>query len=173
MKPWFTIDKIDENTFIISEYRHWEETHCYLLTGNERSLLIDTGLGICDIRGEVSALTDKPVTAVATHVHWDHIGGHKYFPDFYAHEAELGWLDGKFPLSAEIVRGMVADRCDLPEGFDLDCYEMFQGKPTKVLRGGEVIDIGGRKIEVLSTPGIPRGICAFGKPTGAICLRGI
>ena len=45
MKDWFTIDTIDENTCIISEYRHWEETHCYLLNGTERSLLIDTGLG--------------------------------------------------------------------------------------------------------------------------------
>ena len=85
MKPWFTIDKIDSNTHIISEYRHWEETHCYLVEGNNCALLIDTGLGICDISAEVKKLTDKPVTAVATHIHWDHIGGHKYYHDFYAH----------------------------------------------------------------------------------------
>ena len=29
MNNWFTIDQIDETTYIISEYRHWEETHCY------------------------------------------------------------------------------------------------------------------------------------------------
>ena len=33
MKDLFTIDKVDEDTYIISEYRHWEETHCYLLNG--------------------------------------------------------------------------------------------------------------------------------------------
>ncbi len=33
MKDWFTIDKIDDTTYIISEYRHPEETHCYLLKG--------------------------------------------------------------------------------------------------------------------------------------------
>lgn len=82
MKNWFTVDKIDNDTYIISEYRHWEETHCYLLNGAERSLLIDTGLGICNIYNEVAKLTDRPVEAVATHIHWDHIGGHKYFPDF-------------------------------------------------------------------------------------------
>ena len=49
MDNWFTIDKIDVDTYIISEYRHWEETHCYLLNGNIRSLLIDTGLGISNI----------------------------------------------------------------------------------------------------------------------------
>jgi len=57
MNNWFTINQIDENTFIISEYRHWEETHCYLLTGSERSLLIDTGLGIKNIYNEVVKLT--------------------------------------------------------------------------------------------------------------------
>mgnify|MGYP006990137154 CR=1 FL=1 len=30
MQDWFTIDKIDDTTYTISEYRHWEETHCYL-----------------------------------------------------------------------------------------------------------------------------------------------
>jgi glyoxylase-like metal-dependent hydrolase (beta-lactamase superfamily II) len=89
MKPWFTMDEIDISTHIISEYRHWEKTHCHLIEGTERTLLIDTGLGICDISEEVNKLTDKPVTAVAIHIHWDHIGGHKYYPDFYVHEAEL------------------------------------------------------------------------------------
>lgn len=46
MSDWFTKDIIDTDTYIISEYQHWEETHCYLLNGFERSLLIDTGLGI-------------------------------------------------------------------------------------------------------------------------------
>lgn len=57
MDNWFTIDKVDADTYIISEYRHWEETHCYLLNGNNRSLLIDTGLGISNIYDEVVKLT--------------------------------------------------------------------------------------------------------------------
>ena len=107
---WFTIDRIDADTYCISEYRHWEETHCYLLNGAERSLLIDTGLGICNILDEATGLTDRPVTAVATHIHWDHIGGHRYFPDFYAHEAEIGWLSGAFPQPPEAIQGYVAER---------------------------------------------------------------
>ena len=75
---WFTINQVDDSTWILSEYRHWEETHCYLLCGSRRALLIDTGLGICNIQEEVCRLTDKPVTVAATHIHWDHIGGHKY-----------------------------------------------------------------------------------------------
>lgn len=161
MDNWFTVDKADDDTYIISEYRHWEETHCYLLNGGERSLLIDTGLGISNISSVVEKLTDKPVTAVATHIHWDHIGGHKYYPDFYAHEAELDWLNGGFPQPLSAVKGFVAERCDLPEGYDIDTYELFQGKPTKILSGGERIDIGGRSVEVLHTPGHSPGHMCF------------
>ena len=50
MSDWFTMDQVDADTYILSEYRHWEENHCYLLNGTERSLLIDTGLGICNIQ---------------------------------------------------------------------------------------------------------------------------
>lgn len=161
MGNWFTVDKSDNDTYIISEYRHWEETHCYLLNGAERSLLIDTGLGICNISEVVRELTGKPVTAVATHIHWDHIGGHRYYPDFYAHEAELAWLSGGFPQPLEAIRRYVADRCDLPDGFDVNSYELFQGVPSMALRGGEIIDIGGRQIEVVHTPGHSPGHMCF------------
>ena len=161
MNKWFSVDHIDEDTHIISEYRHWEESHCYLLNGAERSLLIDTGLGICNIFDEVKKLTNKPVVAVATHIHWDHIGGHKYFPDFYAHNDELNWLNGGFPLNMEQIKSMVVDRCDLPSDFELNKYEFFQGSPTKVLKGDESIDIGGRCIHVLHTPGHSPGHMCF------------
>jgi len=167
MSDWFTIDTIDEDTFIISEYRHWEETHAYLLNGNDRSLLIDTGLGICNIYDEVIKLTDKRITAAATHIHWDHIGGHKYFPDFYAHEDELHWLSGEFPLTMEQIRGMVVDRCDLPKGYNVDNYEFFQGTPARVLKDDDVIDLGGRVLQVLHTPGhSPGHMCFFEKERG-------
>lgn len=167
MNNWFTIDKIDENTFIISEYRHWEETHCYLLNGENKSLLIDTGLVICNIYDEAVKLTDKTIIAAATHIHWDHIGGHRYFPEFYCHGEELDWLSGEFPLSADTVRDMVVDRCDLPEGFDVGGYTMFQGTPARILKDRDIIDIGGRVIEVLHTPGhSPGHMCFWEKEKG-------
>ncbi len=167
MSDWFTIDKIDSDTYIISEYRHWEETHCYLLNGLDHSLLIDTGLGICNIYDEVIKLTDKPVIAVATHIHWDHIGGHKYFPDFYVHSDEINWLNGEFPLSMETIREMVVDRCDLPAGYDVNTYEFFQGMPSKLIKDGDSIDIGGRIIKVLHTPGhSPGHMCFFEEERG-------
>lgn len=167
MKDWFTIDQIDKETYIISEYRHWEETHCYLLNGAEKSLLIDTGLGICNIYNEVLKLTDKPIVAVASHIHWDHIGGHEYFPEFYAHEDELNWLSGAFPLTMAQIKDMVVDRCDLPEGYDVNTYKFFQGRPARVLRDFDIIDIKDRCIEVLHTPGhSPGHMCFWEKERG-------
>ncbi len=172
MKQWFTVDRIDKDTHVISEYRHWEETHCYLLQGRERCLLIDTGLGISDISEEVKKLTEKPVIAAATHIHWDHIGGHKYYPDFYAHEAELNWLNGEFPLTMDTIREMVVDRCDLPEGFDVNAYEFFQGTPTRALRNGDTIDLGGRVIVALHTPGHSPGHLCFWEPQRGYLFTG-
>lgn len=160
-RNWFTIDQVDENTYIISEYRHWEETHCYLLIGSDRAFLIDTGLGICNIHEQVCKLTDKPIIAAATHIHWDHIGGHKYFSDFYAHKAEVNWLNGAFPLPVQAVRNMVTERCDLPEGFDENTYEIFQGVPTRVLEDGDTIELGGRTIQAMHTPGHSPGHLCF------------
>lgn len=172
MKEWFTINKIDDDTYIISEYRHWEETHCYLLNGTECSLLIDTGLGICNIYDEVKKLTEKPVIAIATHIHWDHIGGHKYFPNFYAHAEEVHWLNGEFPQPLDAIKEYVTDRCDLPDGYDVDRYTFFQGIPVKTLIGGETINLGDRSVEILHTPGHAPGHMCFWEPERGYLFTG-
>lgn len=165
-RAWFTVDEINEATFIISEYRHPEETHCYLLCGSEKALLIDTGLGICSIYDEVAKLTDTPIAAVATHVHWDHIGGHEYFDEFYAHRAELRWLCGEFPLPKDLICKMLIAGCNLPNDFDAAEYELFQGIPTKTLDDGDTIELGDREIVAIHTPGhSPGHLCFWDKTT--------
>ena len=166
MHDWFTTEKINEKTFVISEYRHPEETHSYLLFGDDRALLIDTGLGVGNMAEEVKKLSSLPVTAIATHVHWDHIGGHTLFPDFYVHEAEKAWIEGKFPLPTSLVKRFLAEG-DLPQDFDLDSYEIFRGIPTMILRGGEMLDLGGRFVQALHTPGhAPGHLCFWEAQTG-------
>lgn len=179
MEEWFTVEKIDRDTYAISEYKHWEEPHCYLLCGQKESLLIDTGLGICNIAAAVKNLTACPVVAVPTHIHWDHIGGLQYFSVFYSHRAELQWLQGEFPLPLDTVRAILADRCKLPDGFDINRYTIFQGKPGKLLEDGDEIDLGGRKISVLHTPGHSPGHMCFWENdrgylfTGDLVYRGM
>ena len=54
MNSWFTVEQIDFQTFAISEYKHWEETHCYLLCGQKKAILIDTGLGVSNIKNMIT-----------------------------------------------------------------------------------------------------------------------
>ena len=61
MNDWFTVEEIDTQTYSISEYQHWEETHCYLICGKEKAVLIDTGLGICNIRSVALRLLRSPL----------------------------------------------------------------------------------------------------------------
>ena len=167
MENWFSTKQIDENTFVISEPNHWEETNCYLLVEKEYALLIDTGLGVSDISKEVLKITDKPVIAVPTHVHWDHIGGLWNFPEFYVHESEKDWIEGNFPLSNEFVRKMLVKENSLTDFSNLDKYKVFRGKPQRLLSDGDIIDLGNRKIKVLHTPGhSPGHMCFFEEEKG-------
>lgn len=165
MEPWFTVEEIDTETFAISEYRHWEETHCYLLLGAEKAVLIDTGLGVADIKAVTDRLTTLPVTVVTTHVHWDHIGGHRYFQDIAVHEAEKDWLSGQFPIPLQVVkRNLMRGPCDFPEDFSIENYRIFQGKPQGVFQDGDWIDLGNRRLTVIHTPGHSPGHCCFYEP---------
>ena len=162
LENWFTVEKIDSDTFAISEYRHWEETHCYLLCGKEHAALIDTGLGVADIKNVVDELTALPVQVLTTHVHWDHIGGHGRFHSISVHEAEKDWMAVQFPIPLEVVKGnLLREPCAFPDDFDIENYQVYRGTPQNVLRDGDSIDLGSRQLKVVHTPGHSPGHCCF------------
>ncbi len=161
MDDWFTIEKIDVTTFAISEYKHYEEAHSYLLLGEEKALLIDTGLGISNIKKVIDELTSLPIMVATTHVHWDHIGGHQYFKDIAVHHLEEDWLLN-FPIPLEIVKkNLMRVSFESPQSFDIDEYAIYKGIPTLILDDNDVIDIGNRKIKVIHTPGHSPGHLCF------------
>lgn len=168
MKDWFTVEKIDENTFALSEYGHWEKPHSYLLIGSEKALLIDSGLGIDNIYEQALKLTEKSLELITTHAHWDHIGGHKYFSRILVHENEKPWLEEKFPLPLKIVKESLTSRpCELPQGFNIDDYEIFKGPVAGTVKDGDLINLGNRIIKVIHTPGhSPGHICLFEEEKG-------
>lgn len=43
MNNWFSINQIDKETYIFSEYRHWEETHGYLWNLSDGKKTLFTG----------------------------------------------------------------------------------------------------------------------------------
>lgn len=171
---WFTVETIAADTFAISEYKHWEETHSYLLVGAEEALLIDTGMGVADISAVVRTLTDKPVTAIATHVHYDHVGGHwQYRDNFYVHREELAWITGAFPLTNAQIIGFLTERpCAFPSGFDPAGYRMFSGPPRRIVADGDLIGPADRKIQVLHTPGHSPGHLCFYDPAREYLFTG-
>lgn len=170
MDNWFTIEKIDDTTFAISEYGHWERVHSYVLLGTKFALLIDTGLGIGTIKKEVDKLTSLPVKVITTHAHWDHIGGHKFFEDIYIHENDAEWLISGLPISIDAIRNSIVKEPfskKPPKEFHISNYTIYTSKSIGILKNNDIIDIGSRKIRVLHTPGhSPGHICFFEEEKG-------
>lgn len=154
--PWFTVQSIDEGTFAISEYGHWEKVHSFLLLGEEKAILIDTGLGIDNIKRVTDQLTTLPIEVLTTHVHADHIGGHGLFDTIYVHEQDKDWLvNGIGGLQIEQIRtDMSRDITKpVPTTFHPETYQPFTGEPTALVKDGDVFHLGNRRLVIYHTPG--------------------
>ncbi|MDO3410020.1 MBL fold metallo-hydrolase [Saccharibacillus sp. CPCC 101409] len=161
---WFTVQPIGDSTFAISEYGHWEKVHSFLLLGGQKAILIDTGLGIDNIKRVTDRLTALPIDVVTTHVHTDHIGGHGRFERIYVHELDRDWLEnGITGLSIEQIRRDIGRDITrpIPPGFNPHAYTPFRGKPAGVLADGDALDLGGRTLSVYHTPGHSPGHLSF------------
>lgn len=168
--PWFTVRKIDNKTYAISELGHWEKVHSFLLLGDEKAALVDTGLGIDNMKRITDQLTNLPIDVITTHVHSDHIGSHGKYERLFVHEAERDWLvNGIAGLSLEQIRANTARDISIPAppSFNPDTYKPFQGEPTGLLKDGDIIELGNRKLIVYHTPGhSPGHIVIFDKDAG-------
>jgi hypothetical protein len=71
---WFEVYEVAPGVFAISEPRQYEGVTSFLVVGSERALLFDTGLGVARIGEVVRGLTDRPVTVLNSHAHFDHVG---------------------------------------------------------------------------------------------------
>lgn len=164
MNPWFEVNKIDADTYAISEPGHWERCISYLVIGTHQSALIDTGLGIGNIKNVTDSLTQLPIKVLTTHVHWDHIGGHALYDEIYVHEADEAWLAQGLPLPLSMIRSDLMREPltrPVPPEFDPQSYIPFRGQPTGLLQDSDVIDLGGRQLQVLHTPGHSPGHLCF------------
>ena len=97
-----------------------------------------------------------------------HIGVHKYFNNFGVHEDETNWINGSFPIPLSVVKSnLMKEPCKFPKDFDIGQYTVFQGKPNILFRDGDSMDLGGRSLTVLHTPGhSPGHICLYEKAAG-------
>jgi glyoxylase-like metal-dependent hydrolase (beta-lactamase superfamily II) len=163
--PWYEVYRIRPGVFAIYEPHQWEEVICYLIVGERRALLFDTGIGVGRIRDVVAGLTKLPVTVLNSHTHFDHVGGNADFTEIlnvdsdYARGNASGATNryGAWDaLAPERVCG------PLPPGVTRTSYHIRPWKAARTVREGEQIDLGGRTIEVLLTPGhTPDSLCAI------------
>ncbi len=160
---WFAVDSPAENVWRIQEPLHNENVKSFLVVGNDRAALIDTGMGVADIRAVVEQITPLPIIVINSHAHWDHIGGNSQFGEIWIHAAEADGLVGG--VSNEILRDWFGPhnmRGPLPEGFDIETITYPPTPPTGTLAGGEEIDLGDRCLEVIHCPGhSPGGVALW------------
>ena len=82
-ESWFEIYRIRPGVFAIYEPRQFEEVISYLILGEKRALLFDTGLGVGKISTVVARLTPLSVTVINSHTHFDHVGGNAEFHEIW------------------------------------------------------------------------------------------
>jgi glyoxylase-like metal-dependent hydrolase (beta-lactamase superfamily II) len=160
---WFEVSVVAPGVTCIAEPRHAEDVKSYLVEGARDVAVIDTGLGVGDFGGLVRSLTDRDPLVLQTHGHWDHIGGSSAFARVLIHPNEAyalrrGFSNTQFRwvMTEEYVAGAA-----LPEGFDLTTAAIPPVEPTGELCDGDVIDLGGRQLEVVFTPGHSPGGVSF------------
>jgi glyoxylase-like metal-dependent hydrolase (beta-lactamase superfamily II) len=153
----FRIDKIDEKTYALKD----PTAHAFLLIGGERALLLDSCVGLGNIRKVAEKLTDKPIDVVNTHGHIDHIGGNGRFDRIYfpENDAEIFALhtDENYitQLFTEQLNAVLNAALSLPP---LNRVKKFRrGGEYVYIKDGHIFDLGGRTVEVIETPGHTKG----------------
>jgi glyoxylase-like metal-dependent hydrolase (beta-lactamase superfamily II) len=168
--PWFEVYKPAPGVFAIYEPHQAEETIGYLILGHHSALLFDTGMGISDIKNVVGELTKLPVIVLNSHTHDDHVGGNWQFETVYAMDTEFTRKNAKGSredAQAEIAPDQICGA--LPKGFDAKAYSTRPWKIARYIKDGDEISLGGRKIEVIATPGhTPDAISLFDRGNGLL-----
>lgn len=147
---FLTVSEVCEDVHVIDELH---KVNLWLIEGEDRALLFDTGFGFIDFERLLPELTSKPVIVLNSHIHPDHSLGNNQFDEIYC---------GKYdePRAHDIIT----------EENKLKIYDDFFAKRTEedpyttgwkpgpcrkiiCLRDHQKIDLGGNEIEVLETPG--------------------
>ncbi len=185
---WFERTRIDDNITLLWEPHVAPLMRCNIwhVRGSARDLIVDTGMGVASLVDELQDVLDKPVTAVATHSHGDHVGGHHEFDEVLVHPAEsddmkrpgLTSLDPIEAWGMEAIEGLrkagyVWDDPQfvtaLPAGMAFEGFVQKPPRVTRLIEDSDIVEIGNRHFEVLHLPGhSPGSIGLWEAETGTL-----
>jgi glyoxylase-like metal-dependent hydrolase (beta-lactamase superfamily II) len=188
---WFEVQELGPGVHLISEPGH---VNSFLVQGSKSAILFDTGLGVANIRKVAEELSSRPLLVVNSHYHFDHTGGNRLFDDIAIHRigapllqqpAPPGLAEGYMAYTQRMLQAwgpykeaddiyfhlLTAERMirPLPGDFEPASYQIVPTVPTRLLEEGDVLDLGGRRLQVMHTPGhSPDCICLFDEENGLL-----
>lgn len=172
-KDWYQVQTIGDDVTYICEPHIQEFYRCNIwhVRGSSSDMLFDSGMGVVSLREWVPLVTEKKLTAVTSHTHFDHIGCHHEFDDRVVHSAEADLLahpTRENTLATPYVTDEIFTQLP-PEPYQSATYAVKKAPATRLVEDGDVIDLGNRVFEVIHTPGhSPGGIALWEAKTGIL-----
>lgn len=151
---FFRTERLSPSTTRITDLT---QVSSFLVVGEEKAALLDTGTGLGDLKAFVETLTDKPVTVLLTHGHGDHASGAAPFEEVYLSEKD--WDIVRQHDSMEMKMGYA--QSVMGEGYSAVSDADFCPPRTGgylPLEDGQVFDLGGVTLEALAVPGHTQGM---------------
>jgi len=169
-RNWYATRHYADGISLIYEQHVEAGLRCNIwhVQGRSSDLLVDSGLGVAPLRDVVAGLSSRPLLAVASHCHFDHIGGHHEFETRCCHPAEAATLSA--PDAHNTVwreyQGMMGEEFPLTAlpyaGFSFDQYRILPAPPSRLIDEGDELDLGNRLFKVFHMPGhSPGSICLY------------
>jgi len=141
---YFTLEFLDSETIAIGEPRYWQANYSYLIRGEDRAILFDSGSGVRDIKPVVDSLTTLPVTVVSSHLHYDHVGNHAEFDRI----ALVDLPHFRERTQSGVFRPSTEEHLGFTEGIELPEFRISEWWAPD-----SQIDLGGRALTVILAPG--------------------
>jgi glyoxylase-like metal-dependent hydrolase (beta-lactamase superfamily II) len=128
----------------------------YHLKGRDLDLVVDTGMGLAPLVPLLDLTPGKPVLAVATHVHADHVGSLFEFSERAGPRLEaeaFATMEDRWTFADEF-RRLSEPVSMLPcDGWRVEDYRIRPAPLTQILDEGDHIETGDRSFTVLHLPG--------------------
>jgi len=128
----------------------------FIVQGSEKALLIDTGMGIGDLKGFVEQNVTTPYEVVLTHGHCDHAGGASQFEEVWLHPADFT-LEKRHATKEHRISDVFNGPFPVPEGISEDDFVPQRTAPYKELDPSAVFRLGGCSVAFVEVPGHTRG----------------